>query len=160
MPLYSYFYLVRCRDGSLYAGVTTELWRRIGELNSGREKKVRRPVMLVYAERYALKRSALRRKREIRALQQTGEASNASVHAAGRRRDGRLVEPRDRNIGIGGRQLLFRNAGERTSDAAIESRRLNMPAELQGQRRATAGRKQRREGLRHEARPAVMIGRR
>jgi putative endonuclease len=79
MPLYWYFYLVRCRDGSLYAGVTTDLWRRIGELNAGRETKVRRPVMLVYAERYALKRSALRRKREIRALQQAGEAPNASV---------------------------------------------------------------------------------
>ena len=79
MPQYCYFYLVRCHDGSLYAGVTEDLWRRIKELNAGRDTGVRRPVMLVYAERYFLKRSALRRKREILALQHAAGAASASI---------------------------------------------------------------------------------
>ncbi len=79
MPQFSYFYLVRCHDGSLYAGVTDDLWRRVGELNGGRDKKVRRPVMLVYAERYFLRRSALRRKLEIQALQKASDPPSASI---------------------------------------------------------------------------------
>jgi putative endonuclease len=79
MPQYSYFYLVRCNDGSLYAGVTEDLWRRLRELNVGRDTNVRRPVMLVYAERYALRRSALRRKREIQALQSAHGTPSASI---------------------------------------------------------------------------------
>ena len=79
MPPYSYFFLVRCKDGSLYAGVTDDLRRRVGELNAGRDTKVRRPVMLVYAERYFLRCSALRRKCEIRALQLAAGAPNESI---------------------------------------------------------------------------------
>jgi putative endonuclease len=79
MPRYSYFFLVRCNDGSLYAGVTNDLWRRVDDLNGGRKSSVRRPVMLVYAERYALKRSALRRKREILGLQNAADAPLTSI---------------------------------------------------------------------------------
>ena len=45
-------YLVRCRDGSLYAGCTTDLDRRIAAHNAGTGAKytrVRRPVTLAYA---------------------------------------------------------------------------------------------------------------
>jgi putative endonuclease len=79
MQLCSYFYMVRCRDGTHYAGVTADIWRRIEELNEGRDSYIRRPVMLAYAERYASKRSALRRKREIRALQKAGTVPKAWV---------------------------------------------------------------------------------
>jgi len=54
-----YVYMVRCADGTLYTGITTEIERRLAEHNgqtSGADKgakytKVRRPVTLVYKKR-------------------------------------------------------------------------------------------------------------
>lgn len=43
-------YLVRCADGTLYCGVTTDMERRLGEHNRGRGARYtrsRRPVTLV-----------------------------------------------------------------------------------------------------------------
>ena len=49
-----YVYVVRCRDDSLYTGITTELERRIEEHNhspkGARYTRARRPVELVYSE--------------------------------------------------------------------------------------------------------------
>lgn len=49
-----YVYLLRCRDDTLYCGITTDLDRRIAEHNAGTGAKytrARRPVRLeVYAE--------------------------------------------------------------------------------------------------------------
>ncbi len=42
-----YFYLVRCRDRSVYGGITTDLRRRLGEHNEGvgaKYTRSRRPV--------------------------------------------------------------------------------------------------------------------
>ena len=48
-----YMYVVRCSDGSLYCGVTTDLDRRIHEHNNtskgAKYTRSRRPVELVYA---------------------------------------------------------------------------------------------------------------
>jgi len=47
-------YILRCRDGSLYTGITTDPERRLAEHNSdrgaARYTRPRRPVRLVYTE--------------------------------------------------------------------------------------------------------------
>jgi putative endonuclease len=52
-----YVYMLRCADGTLYTGVTTDLVRRVAEHNGEGAKgrgakytKARRPVSLVYSE--------------------------------------------------------------------------------------------------------------
>jgi putative endonuclease len=52
MPSYWFFYLVRCCEDSLYAGVTTDLNRQVAEHNAGTASKytrLKRPVRLVPA---------------------------------------------------------------------------------------------------------------
>ena len=64
-------YLVACADGSLYAGITTDLERRVSEHNRGTASKYtrgRRPVRLVYAEPQPDRAEASRREWEIKAL--------------------------------------------------------------------------------------------
>jgi len=59
-------YLLECADGTLYAGWTTGLERRLREHNSGRGSKYtrgRRPVSLVYREECPSESVA--RKREV-----------------------------------------------------------------------------------------------
>lgn len=59
-------YLVRCRDGSLYAGITNDVVRRLNEHNSGSGAKYtrsRRPVELVWSE--AKRNGSYARKREV-----------------------------------------------------------------------------------------------
>ena len=49
-----YFYVVSCKDGSLYAGYTNDLKRRIKLHNEGKGAKYTRgrgPVRLVYSKR-------------------------------------------------------------------------------------------------------------
>lgn len=51
-----YVYMVRCKDGSLYSGITTDTKRRVVEHNHDNKKgakytRVRRPVELVYKKR-------------------------------------------------------------------------------------------------------------
>jgi putative endonuclease len=64
-------YIVECADGSLYAGITTELERRLARHNQGvasRYTRGRRPVRLVHAERYPDRAAASRREHEIKSL--------------------------------------------------------------------------------------------
>ncbi|MFC3852085.1 GIY-YIG nuclease family protein [Salinispirillum marinum] len=66
-------YIVRCGDGNLYTGVTTDVTRRVrqhnGELVGGaRYTRVRRPVSLLYAEPSADRASACRREYQIKQL--------------------------------------------------------------------------------------------
>lgn len=45
-----YLYVVLCRDGTLYTGITTDVERRVAEHNAGKGAKYtrgRRPVVLV-----------------------------------------------------------------------------------------------------------------
>ena len=49
-----YVYMVRCSDGSLYTGATSDLPKRISTHNAGRGARYtrsRRPVALVYSRR-------------------------------------------------------------------------------------------------------------
>jgi len=48
-----FFYMVRCRDSSLYSGITVDIENRLTEHNNGTGAKYtagRRPVTLVYCE--------------------------------------------------------------------------------------------------------------
>ncbi|MDH3637583.1 MAG: GIY-YIG nuclease family protein [Gammaproteobacteria bacterium] len=66
-----YVYVVRCRDGSLYTGIATDLARRIREHNvddkrGAKYTRVRRPVELVYWENCDTRSEAAKREHEIR----------------------------------------------------------------------------------------------
>ncbi len=64
-------YLVRCADGTLYCGVTTDVTRRVIQHNAGTASKYtrsRRPVELVFREPAKGHGPALRREREIKSL--------------------------------------------------------------------------------------------
>ena len=63
--------MVRCRDGTLYTGVTNDVAERIAAHNAGRGAKYTRsrlPVTLVYREPTEGRGAALRREHEIRRL--------------------------------------------------------------------------------------------
>ncbi|MEO8089932.1 MAG: GIY-YIG nuclease family protein [Gemmatimonadales bacterium] len=67
-------YLARCRDGSLYTGVTTDLERRLAEHNSGSGgsyTRSRMPVFVVYWEPASDRSGALRRECAIKRLSRT-----------------------------------------------------------------------------------------
>jgi len=66
-----FVYVVRCADGTLYTGITTDVPRRIGVHNSGSGSKytaARRPVQLVYAVPAADRSAASRLERRIKML--------------------------------------------------------------------------------------------
>lgn len=67
----NYAYLVRCADGTLYAGWTTDLARRVKAHNDGRGAKYtrsRRPVTLVYFETFGTGEEARRREAAFKRL--------------------------------------------------------------------------------------------
>ncbi len=66
-----YVYVVVCSDGTYYTGYTTDVARRVAEHNAGtgaRYTRGRRPVELVYVERYADRSDAMRREYAIKQL--------------------------------------------------------------------------------------------
>ncbi|HHQ14876.1 MAG TPA: GIY-YIG nuclease family protein [Chromatiales bacterium] len=75
-----FVYVVRCSDGSLYTGVSTDVPARIAVHNAGRGAKYTRsrlPVELVYQEPVPDRGAALRREYRIRRL--PGSAKRALV---------------------------------------------------------------------------------
>lgn len=66
-----YFYILRCSDNTLYSGITNDLKKRITDHNSSAGKgakytRSRRPVCLVYTEKYSSKSDALKREIEVK----------------------------------------------------------------------------------------------
>jgi putative endonuclease len=65
-------YLLRCNDNSLYAGVTTDIHRRVDEHNNSKlgakYTRAKRPVNLVYLEKADNKSLACKREYQIRHL--------------------------------------------------------------------------------------------
>jgi putative endonuclease len=67
----AFVYLVRCRDGSLYCGWTTDPAGRLAAHNAGtgaRYTRARRPVTLVWQEACTDRSSAQRREASIKRL--------------------------------------------------------------------------------------------
>jgi putative endonuclease len=65
-----FFYIVRCRDGSVYCGVTPDIEARLKAHNAGTGAKYtssRRPVMLVYWEAYDNASEARKREAQVKA---------------------------------------------------------------------------------------------
>lgn len=64
--------MLKCSDGSIYTGITTDLNRRLDEHNSSpkgaKYTRVRRPVELIYSESYEDKSSASKREYVIKQL--------------------------------------------------------------------------------------------
>ncbi len=77
-----YVYLARCRDGSLYAGITTDLERRIEEHNhsskGARYTRARRPVTLAYWEICGDRAAASRREHALKQLSRKAKQSLVS----------------------------------------------------------------------------------
>ena len=67
----NYVYLLRCRDGTLYCGWTTDLEARLKAHNSGKGAKYTRsrlPAELAYFETYEDRLEALRREWQVKRL--------------------------------------------------------------------------------------------
>ncbi len=67
----AFAYLVRCADGSLYAGWTNNPDARLVAHNDGvgaKYTRTRRPVTLVYLERCDDRRAAMRREAELKRM--------------------------------------------------------------------------------------------
>ena len=66
-----YIYILRCKDGKLYTGITNNLKRRLKAHNSGngcRFTKYRIPVELVYSKKARSRPMALRREAQIKRM--------------------------------------------------------------------------------------------
>lgn len=66
-----YLYILRCKDGTLYTGITTDTERRLEAHNSGKGAKYTRgrgPVEMVYREVCPDHSAALKRELEIKGL--------------------------------------------------------------------------------------------
>ena len=67
-------YILRCRDRTLYTGITTDVQRRLADHRSGKGAKYTRgrgPLELVYQERCESHSHALRREYQIKALKRS-----------------------------------------------------------------------------------------
>ncbi len=66
-----YVYILRCRDNSLYTGMTDDLQRRLEAHNAGKGAKYTRgrgPVVMVYYEEFATRAEACSREYRIKRL--------------------------------------------------------------------------------------------
>ena len=88
-------YLLRCRDGSLYTGITNDLAKRLETHAAGKASRYTRsrlPVTLVYAERQTDRSQALRREAAITKLRRAEKERLAAPATATRLE--RLTAPR------------------------------------------------------------------
>ena len=66
-----YLYMLRCGDGSLYTGITTDVEKRLEQHRSGKGAKYTRgrgPLELVYREECGSHSDALKREWEVKGL--------------------------------------------------------------------------------------------
>ena len=78
--------MVRCADGSLYTGITTDLERRLEEHNEGSGAaytRSRLPVSLAYTEEYMSRSDSLKREAAIKRLSKAHKELLLSAQALG-----------------------------------------------------------------------------
>ena len=66
-----YLYILRCADGTLYTGITTDVAKRLEQHQSGKGAKYTRgrgPLELAYREECGTHSEALKRELEIKAM--------------------------------------------------------------------------------------------
>ncbi len=69
-------YILKCSDGSLYTGITTDLEKRLKSHNEGTASKYtrsKRPVVIVYSESFIGESSARKREAVIKKLSRQGK---------------------------------------------------------------------------------------
>ena len=79
----NYTYIVKCSDGSLYTGWTNDIEKRIAAHNAGKGAKYtkpRRPVELVYLEKFETKKEAMSREFAIKRLKRGEKEELISSH--------------------------------------------------------------------------------
>ena len=79
-------YILRCRDGTLYTGITIDTARRLAQHNAGTASKytrARRPVTIVFTEPHPDRSAASKREAAVKALRR---AEKLSLFAPRRRR--------------------------------------------------------------------------
>src|SRR4030067_3637386 len=85
-----FVYMVKCKDGSIYTGISNDVEDRIKEHNSGQGGKYtasKRPVRLIFQEEQTDKSSTLKREKQIKnwgrvkkeALSRLGSARSDSL---------------------------------------------------------------------------------
>ena len=84
MPADWNVYMLRCHDGSLYTGITTDVARRLHEHNTDNAlaahyTRTRRPLVLVYQEKCTTRSAASKREYAIKHL--SCEAKQALIAA-------------------------------------------------------------------------------
>ena len=80
-------YVLRCRDGSLYTGITNNLSRRLARHRGGTASaytRARRPVRLVYQESQPDRSAALRREAAVRRLSRAEKLALVRDRTGGR----------------------------------------------------------------------------
>lgn len=73
-----YLYIVQCKDGTFYTGITDNLARRIEEHNLGKGAKYTRgrgPVKLCYQKVFSCKSDALKEEYRIKQLPRSEKAA-------------------------------------------------------------------------------------
>ena len=86
-----FVYLLRCRDGSLYAGAAMDLDRRLAEHAAGRASRYtrsRRPVALFWSREVATWSAALREEARVKRLGRAAKLALAAGPPRRRRRKG------------------------------------------------------------------------
>ena len=77
-----YLYILKCKDGSLYTGITTDLARRVREHNGSKlgakYTKARRPVKLFYSKKFKNRSVASKEEARIKKLKRTDKLSLVS----------------------------------------------------------------------------------
>ena len=84
-------YILRCRDGSLYTGITNDLPKRLQAHGTGKASRYTRsrlPVRLAYQEPQPTKSLALKREAAIKALPRAGKLRLLGVKQTGPRLEG------------------------------------------------------------------------
>ncbi len=82
-----FVYILRCSDGSLYTGITTDVRRRTNQHNAGtasRYTRSRNPVRVQYQEPHASRSSALKREAAVKRMTKSQKESLIKAGAAAR----------------------------------------------------------------------------
>jgi putative endonuclease len=78
-----FIYILKCSDGTLYTGYTNNLEKRIEAHNDGKGAKYtrgRRPVKMVYSEKFRSKSKALKREWDIKGMEREEKLNLTQPH--------------------------------------------------------------------------------
>lgn len=79
----SYFvYLLKCKDGSIYTGITTDVERRFGEHKNkkgGHYTSSRGALKMIHTERHPTRSAALKREAEIKSWRREKKMKLAGI---------------------------------------------------------------------------------